>query len=1155
MCQGTTFQVCVLLEDTSYNPTSDVVLRAFETGWSSWAGFPEYGVFTDRAKYFITEFAEALSAEGCFFDSAARAAPWQLGQIERHGAIWKSIIKKLVWSSQLAGKDQMTYATAAANQAKNSLIRKSGFSPYQWVLGKSIRLPTDLTDESEICRLGAIAQSMDEGSKYFLKTKLRFQAREAFVQVANSEALKRAELRKLRPARGPFDIGRYVFYFDASDQTPGPGCWRGVARVIGKEGSHTVWISHRGIILAVSPEHLAFAEDHEVRQWSVVGSEMELLDAQPAAGGTTFIDLRKQPLPPDAGFPELEDEKMEKELEDQHDNKSLEYEPSIAAEEPTEANVLPEQPPPVEDLSSDSLSMARMKYESDREQKRSLKSFEFFEQKRQRRLEKQEERRERFRAFERSQQQELPPEEIPVPKSDYDPDVDDYHQSQPSKRMPAITEDPEAEAQERESKRLRMLSSSAPSAPSDAPESSMFCYLVVEEPGRLMLEARRSYFSHEEFYKEHGIDLDVFEFGFRRNVFEDRYNAMYDYAMGATPGTASGKKKGRKEILLKDLHDEHRQLFTGPGGSDEKEWSAWKEKEAVDILSPEESEKVRRKSPDLIIPTRWVRTNKADGLEEGKMIAKSRLVVQGFKDRSLGYYRRDAPTASALAESICLAVSAYMGFTLISKDVRNAYFSGKSLDRDIYLEQPRGGLGALKPGQLLKARKAIYGFSEAARLFWIALKGHLESDGWMQSRLEPALFFLRKDSQLLGILVTHVDDLEGGVRHDQIQQAFQKSSKALEFATNHVKEFVFRGREVKQNESGHIDVSMRSYSLNTKPIKIDKVRRKQLESSLTEEEFQTFQSGAGELGWLTRQLRCDLCYENGVIQRAKGDACVADLVKLKQCLAQAKRSADFRLRYWADVDLRNGVLVHLADSGHANGTPEKDQIMRYRSVGGYFLMIANPEILQDGYVRANILSFHSGQTKRVCRSTLAAEASHLAEAVEAGDWCACLLEEALSGDLNLKDWPAIIQRRRRVYVTDAKSVFDYLHKDATSTSTDKRMAIEGALLRETVRQPNAEVRWIDGQQNISNVLTKANAEKETLKEFLKEGRTTLVQSELNKEVKEKKRMQRQKRVIAKVQPKKDAERRQKMAAEVKKDEDSESASSQQKKNDECEISP
>ena len=121
-------------------------------------------------------------------------------------------------------------------------------------------------------------------------TQLANYWREAFVQVTNSEALKRAELRQLRPARGPFDIGRHVFYFDAPDQTP-------------------------------------------------------------AAGGTTFSDLRKQPLP--------------------------EEEEEAAA--PTGAA---EQPPPVEDLSSDSLSMARMKYESDREQKRSLRSYDFFEQKR-----------------------------------------------------------------------------------------------------------------------------------------------------------------------------------------------------------------------------------------------------------------------------------------------------------------------------------------------------------------------------------------------------------------------------------------------------------------------------------------------------------------------------------------------------------------------------------------------------------------------------------------------------------------------------------------------------------------------------------------------------------------------------------------------------
>ena len=75
------------------------------------------------------------------------------------------------------------------------------------------------------------------------------------------------------------------------------------------------------------------------------------------------------------------------------------------------------------------------------------------------------------------------------------------------------------------------------------------------------------------------------------------------------------------------------------------------------------------------------------------------------------------------------------------------------------------------------------------------------------------------------------------------------------------------------------------------------------------------------------------------------------------------------------------------------------------------------------------------------------------------------------------------------------------------------MAIEGALLRETVRQPNAKVRWIDGMQNIANVLTKANTDKTVLQEFLRSGMMTLVQTEENRQLKEKKRLQRQARKI------------------------------------------
>ena len=60
-------------------------------------------------------------------------------------------------------------------------------------------------------------------------------------------------------------------------------------------------------------------------------------------------------------------------------------------------------------------------------------------------------------------------------------------------------------------------------------------------------------------------------------------------------------------------------------------------------------------------------------------------------------------------------------------------------------------------------------------------------------------------------------------------------------------------------------------------------------------------SSAGELGWLARQLRCDLTYESGVIQRcmqvSKSEAIVADMLKLKQFVGQARRGADFRMRF------------------------------------------------------------------------------------------------------------------------------------------------------------------------------------------------------------------------------------------------------------------
>ena len=265
---------------------------------------PEKGVVVDQTRYFMGEFAKLLEEHGCEVNIAAKASPWHIGAVERHGGTWKSIWRRVAWSQQISGVQQVRVATAEVNKAKNALSRRSGFSPEQWVLGRSVRVPANLLDDGEVARIGAQAAALTPGTRFYKQLQLRTAAREACVRTANSDVLRRAELRKVRPSRGPFPVGSFVFYYDMSgaDAKHGPHCWRGNARVLGHDGSHTVWLSHRGILVAASPENLSLADDDEVKGWMVTSRVSELIDATPSVSSNTFLDLRRKLPPPPDGF-------------------------------------------------------------------------------------------------------------------------------------------------------------------------------------------------------------------------------------------------------------------------------------------------------------------------------------------------------------------------------------------------------------------------------------------------------------------------------------------------------------------------------------------------------------------------------------------------------------------------------------------------------------------------------------------------------------------------------------------------------------------------------------------------------------------------------------------------------------------------------------
>ena len=115
------------------------------------------------------------------------------------------------------------------------------------------------------------------------------------------------------------------------------------------------------------------------------------------------------------------------------------------------------------------------------------------------------------------------------------------------------------------------------------------------------------------------------------------------------------------------------------------------------------------------------------------------------------------------------------------------------------------------------------------------------------------------------------------------------------------------------------------------------------------------------------------------------------------------------------------------------------------------------------------------------------------------------IEAAMKEKFDLKRWQEVVQSRDRFFMTNAKSVYDYVSLDGTSLSKDRRMAIEGALLKEGMRKPHTELKWIDGLQNISDVLTKDGADMEYFRKFLHDNLVSWQQDPASQQIKKRKR--------------------------------------------------
>ncbi|KAF1357358.1 hypothetical protein EJ07DRAFT_128845 [Lizonia empirigonia] len=184
-----------------------------------------------------------------------------------------------------------------------------------------------------------------------------------------------------------------------------------------------------------------------------------------------------------------------------------------------------------------------------------------------------------------------------------------------------------------------------------------------------------------------------------------------------------------------------------------------------------------------------------------------------------------------------------------------------------------------------------------------------------------------------------------------------------------------------------------------------------------------------------------------------------DYARLNRRLQWQTKSLQRGLQY-VPLNLATAKLMVFTDGSFANNQDLSSQL-------GYLLVLAN-EFDYSGQdstfdVRGNIIHWSSTKCKRVTRSVLASETYGMVSGVDIAIAILTTLK-TITERLGLPLIPLVC--------TDSYSLYECLVK--LGTTNEKRLMIDIMALRQSYeRREIAEIRWINGEDNPANALTKA----------------------------------------------------------------------------------
>jgi hypothetical protein len=380
----------------------------------------------------------------------------------------------------------------------------------------------------------------------------------------------------------------------------------------------------------------------------------------------------------------------------------------------------------------------------------------------------------------------------------------------------------------------------------------------------------------------------------------------------------------------------------------------------------------------------------------------------------------------------------------------------------------------LAPETITRVKKACYGLVDAPLEWYRSVCQFFQSLGLQRIWSDPCCWVFAPEGTTLGIISAHVDDFlfSGDEKEGRWLQILESIKQKFKWG-DWEQRFVQCGVLLEQHADFSFSLSQEKYVGDLKYINLRAHRKRDKQAPTEEFEKTQLRALLGGISWHAQQVAPHFSAEVGLLLSEVNQSTIDTINRANHLLDRVKEMRQHRLKVHA-IPVEELALFAWVDAASQNRTDGS-------STQGLVLGAASKRLLAGSCEDISLVGWASQKIDRKCRSPGAAEAMAAVNGEDHLYFARFQLSEMLGMAADVRNVDASVNSVIGCLITDSRNVFDKLETEVmVLKGAEKRTDIELLSLKAAQANNQVIIRWVHGEAQLSNGLTKANEYKELL---------------------------------------------------------------------------